>query len=236
MTELSCDYSLARPSPAAIKAAGYVAVWRYLSPNPNAKNLSVSEANALHAAGLGIGLIWETFADRALSGEAGGTADGTAAVAQAKALGAASGCPLLANLGDFKATLAQIPAIQAYYHAFRRVPGFAYQAGGYATRFIIDQLVAHAATGLWWQNAMDDAGVPGSVVSPNAGVYQRVTPTVPHPVAGVDEDVTVNGAYVHWWMPTPPPPPVGEIEGILVQLPDGVSRKVLSADGGRTWQ
>ena len=34
--------------------------------------------------------------------------------------------------------------------------------------------------------------------------------------------------------PAPPPPP--ELEGILVLLPAGTSRKVLSKDGGRSWQ
>ena len=69
-----------------------------------------------------------------------------------------------------------------------------WQFGGYATGYIISELVAAGAVGLWWQNAMNDAGVPGSVVSPHAGVYQRVTPTVAHPVAGVDEDVYGFGA------------------------------------------
>ena len=30
MTDLSIDYSFARPSPEAIRRAGYIGVWRYL--------------------------------------------------------------------------------------------------------------------------------------------------------------------------------------------------------------
>ena len=33
----------------------------------------------------------------------------------------------------------------------------------------------------------------------------------------------------------PPPPPPPELEGILVQLPGGGSRKILSRDGGKNW-
>ena len=49
----------------------------------------------------------------------------------------------------------------------------------------------------------------------------------------------VGGAYdisitaADWF---PAPKPVAELEGILVQLPAGWSRKVLSRDGGHTWQ
>ena len=35
--------------------------------------------------------------------------------------------------------------------------------------------------------------------------------------------------------PPAPPPPPAELEGVLVQLPGGASRKVLSADGGKSW-
>jgi hypothetical protein len=116
----------------------------------------------------------------------------------------------VANLGDFKASAGQIPAIQAYYHEFRRVPGFAYEPGGYATGFIISELVKAGAQGLWWQNAMDDAGTPGSVVVASASLYQRVTPTLKiagSPAGSWDEDVTVKTGAVHWWLPAAPPPP-----------------------------
>jgi hypothetical protein len=234
--ELSCDYALARPAPHAVRAAGYTAVWRYLSGG-NQKDLTASEATALHAAGLGIGLIWETTGQRALDGAAAGTADGHAATVQAHALGAAAGSPLLCNVGDFAATPDQISVIHAYYRAFRLAVG-AFQPGGYATGYIIDQLVAAGAVGLWWQNAMNDAGELGSHVSPHADVYQRVTPTlhIADIAAGMwDEDAVVKSGSVHWWQSTAPPVPVPDLEGILVALPGGASRKVLSKDGGKSW-
>lgn len=203
MSELSVDYSWARPAPAAVKAAGYTAVWRYLSGGTEGKDLTAAEAASLHAAGLGIGCVWETTAQRALGGADAGAADGRAAAAQAKAVGLPAGCPLLVNVGDFAADEAQLTTIESYYHAFRQATEATWQTGGYATGYIIDGLVARGAQGLWWQNAENDAGVAGDVVSEHAGVYQRVTrtrPLVADARAGdYDEDVTVNGAAVHWW-------------------------------------
>jgi len=209
---LAIDYAWARPDPAAIRAAGYTAVLRYLSADPT-KNLSAAEAAALLEAGLGIGLIWETTAQRSQSGAEAGAADGEAAVAQARALGFPAGGLLLANLGDFAAAAADLAEIHDYYYAFRRVPRFVYQPGGYGTGWLIDQLVAAGAIGVWWQNAMDDQGVSGSVVSQHASIYQRVTPSraiAGSQAADFDEDVYGFGpAEPAWWLPAPvaPPPP-----------------------------
>lgn len=86
------DYSFGRPtSPAALKAQGIKLVMRYLSPPPNAKNLTKAEAQGLLGAGLGILLGWETNANRALTGRAGGRADGHAAANLAESLGAPRG-------------------------------------------------------------------------------------------------------------------------------------------------
>lgn len=214
MTELSIDYSYARPAPAAIRAAGYAGVWRYLSGTAK-KDLTPAEAAALHAAGLGIGCIWETTAARALAGAAAGTADGSAAAAQAKAAGLPAGAPLLVAVADFAATAGQLDALMGYYHAWRQETG-QWQTGGYATGFVIGGLVARGAQGLWWQNAMDDAGMRGTTVSPHAAVYQRTAPT--RVIAGTragdwDENVAVGSPAVAWWRPggpapAPAPPPV----------------------------
>jgi Domain of unknown function (DUF1906) len=235
MTSLAIDYSYARPSPAAVKTAGYDAVIRYLSGGTEGKDLTAAEADGLLAAGLGIGLVWETTADRALAGAAAGTADGTAAAKQAKALGYPAGAMLLANLGDFAATAAQVPVIHDYYRAFHSVPGFTWQAGGYATAYIIGQLHAEGAEGVWWQNAMDDSGTPGSLVSAFASLYQRVAPT--KTIAGTaagdyDEDVYGFGpaAPVFWAKPEAAP----ALQKALLVHPDLTAVAVTSTDG-KTW-
>lgn len=83
---LVLDYSWARPSPAAIKGAGYSGVIRYLSNEP-AKNLSISERDRLWAEGLSIGLVWEATAQAPLGGFARGQSDAREANRQADAFG-----------------------------------------------------------------------------------------------------------------------------------------------------
>jgi hypothetical protein len=248
--ELSVDYSWARPAPAAIRAAGYAGVWRYLSGGTAGKDLTKEEAAALHGAGLGIGCVWETTARRATEGAAAGTADGKGAAAQARSVGLPQGCPLLVNVGDFAGASAQLDVIEAYYHAFRAETEATWQTGGYATAFIIAGLGLRGAQGLWWQNAMDDGGVPGDVVSPHASLYQRVRPT--RSIAGSkagdwDEDIAVGGVAVNWWRPAgapapkpapSPAPKPAAIEGYVVYPGSAggyAGRAVTSADAGKTW-
>ena len=208
MAAYSCDFSYARPAPAAIKAAGYVGVWRYLSGGTAGKDITFAEFESYLKAGLGIGLVWETSAQAALGGAAQGTADGKAAVAQAASIGFPHGAPLLCNVGDFAATPAQISAIQAYYDAFA-AEASAYQYGGYATGYIIDELVALGCKGIWWQNAENDNGSLGSALSINASVYQDVVETLPE-IAGSprsDYDQDVNVGVINWATIDPPPVP-----------------------------
>lgn len=80
------DYSFARPDVGRMVREGFGGVVRYISPNAP-KNLSISERDALRAAGLAIGLVWEWYAERPLDGRAAGHADAQAALNQANALG-----------------------------------------------------------------------------------------------------------------------------------------------------
>lgn len=206
MVTYSCDFSYARPAPAAIKAAGFVGVWRYLSGGTAGKDITFAEFESYLKAGLGVGLVWETTAQAALGGAAQGAADGKRAAAQAKTVGYPPGAPLLCNVGDFAATAAQIPEIAAYYNAFVAQVSI-YQYGGYATGYIIDELVAAGCKGIWWQNAMNDGGILGSTVSNWASVYQDVRVTLP-PIAGTrpgDYDQDVNIGTIHWATTDPPP-------------------------------
>ena len=239
MTDLSIDYSFARPAPAAIKAAGYTAVWRYLG-GTEGKDLTAAEASQLHAAGLGIGCVFESLSQEPLSGAGAGTADGKAAAAQARAIGLPAGAPLLVAVGDFAAIPGQLAPIHAYYHAFRAETG-AWQTGGYATSYIIGELVAQGAEGLWWQSAEDDQGVPGSIVNAHTSVYQRVTPTRPR-IAGTgpgdyDEDVYGFGpSAVSWWMPAAPDPagnPAPSEGAWRWVVPDGNTESLAAFAAGR---
>lgn len=90
MTSYVTDYAWARPDPHATKAAGFVAVCRYLSHDHSGKTLTPAEVASLHSVGLGIVLNFEDSAGRALAGRAAGYADAMFANALADSLGAPS--------------------------------------------------------------------------------------------------------------------------------------------------
>lgn len=117
MSQKLLDYSFARPDPANIKNQGFVGVLRYLSPNAG-KNLTADERDALRAQGLGIGLVWEWYENRAKEGKAAGLADGLAALNQANALGYPQYLPLYFAV-DFDATEQDQGPINDYFDGVR---------------------------------------------------------------------------------------------------------------------
>jgi hypothetical protein len=134
------DYSFARPDPAKIKAEGFGGVMRYLSHSAS-KNLTAGERDALYAQGLGIGLVWETTANRALDGYNAGVADAKDALAQASALNF-NGVIYLAV--DFDATPQQQDAINNYINGAKSVGG---------------DRIAAAYGGYWVIKRLFDAGI-----------------------------------------------------------------------------
>jgi hypothetical protein len=96
------DYSYNHPTPRAIRDAGYLGAMRYLSFDGPPKNLAANERDALHAAGLGIGLVWETTANAALGGAQRGLSDASNANSQADHLGYPPGLPIFYAV-DFEA-------------------------------------------------------------------------------------------------------------------------------------
>ena len=86
MNRLGLDYSSARPSTAALKAAGVTFVVRYLSGG-SSKDITAAEARALTDAAIDIVLVWETTANRAEAGFDAGVADARAAQHEAITVG-----------------------------------------------------------------------------------------------------------------------------------------------------
>lgn len=80
------DIAWDRPTVAQIQATGAVGVLRYFSGDPT-KNLTAAEVAAYHAAGLGVGDVWETSTGRATQGYTAGVNDAQAAQAQRSADG-----------------------------------------------------------------------------------------------------------------------------------------------------
>jgi hypothetical protein len=89
---LGLDYSGGRPPGAAVKAAGYGFVARYLANGLSGRvNLTAAEVQDMQANGVAVTLVWERKIigqpDRATGGHDAGVADAKAAVAQAQAVG-----------------------------------------------------------------------------------------------------------------------------------------------------
>ena len=195
MTEtLFIDYAWKHPSPAAIKAAGYHGVIRYLSTDPT-KDITKAEAAALHKAGLAILLVWETTATRALAGTAAGIADRLAAEKAARALGYPKACPIFYACD----TDAAPNKVRAYYDGVHRAA--VYPMGIYGSARVIEGITTtHVYR--WQTEAWS-----GGAVSKGAHLYQRVKPTrkIKGAVGGWDEDVVLH-TLPTWGPPAPVKP------------------------------
>jgi hypothetical protein len=131
MTVFGVDHAAGRPGVAALKKAGVRFVARYLSHNAE-KNLTPAEARQLSKAGISIVVVWETTAQRALSGKLGGIEDARAARAQAQACGMPDDRPIYFAV-DWDAQPRQLPAVMAYLDGAASVLGAARTGvyGGY---------------------------------------------------------------------------------------------------------
>lgn len=96
-----------------IAGAGFSHAGRYL------KSLTVGEIKALHDAGIGVWLIYETTATRALGGAQAGREDAVRASAQAGILGAPAGATIFAAV-DTDVSPGQIRAVADYLTEFDR--------------------------------------------------------------------------------------------------------------------
>jgi hypothetical protein len=153
------DYSWSRPSPATIAAAGYAGALRYLSGGTS-KDLTPAEAAGLHAAGLAIGLVWETSAGRAGQGFAAGVVDAHAAEQQAAGLGYPSSCVIFYAV-DFAALP---PLVAPYFAGVMSVS--THPVGVYGSADVVDGIPAPFK----WQTAAWSGGRH----STQAHLYQRV--------------------------------------------------------------
>lgn len=191
MSELWLDYSFARPGAQHIKALGYAGVMRYLSLDAS-KNLTKPEAVALRAAGLKIGLVWETVANRASQGHDAAVEDAKAANAQADALGYPKDAVLFYAV-DFDATAAQV---KPYFEALKAAPGR--PVGLYGS----NKLTGIKLAGFNWQTS----AWSGGLVDSSANLYQRQGSTVKGAPAGTDENVLLND-FPAWGTQKPKPKP-----------------------------
>lgn len=149
------DYSLARPSPATIKAKGYVGVLRYVAPAIDApKIITGPEYRSLLAAGLQVALNWEWYGNRAREGYTAGKVDATEALRQANALGY-QGCLYFSV--DYDAPAQDQLAINLYFEGVASVIGKA-RTGAYAGYWPLKRLFDANLITFGWQTVAWSGG------------------------------------------------------------------------------
>ncbi len=143
------DYSVARPDPASIAAAGYVGVMRYVAPLPadEAKVITAAEYENLLGHGLKVVLNWEWYDVRAREGAAAGTADAQEALRQANNLGYTG--PIYFSV-DWDAAESEQPQINAYFEACAQVIGLE-RLGAYAGYWPLKRLFDVGLIRYGWQ-------------------------------------------------------------------------------------
>lgn len=188
MSEIAgLDFSTARPAPATLARAGFTFALGYLKPlvngQPSIMELRPADVTGYPAAGVQLGAVWETGADRALSGAAGGAADAATARARAAAIGYPTSAVIFAAV-DFAVTAAQLPAVHAYLDAFSDNVG--HPGGSYGSYTLVEARAARRPGEWLWQTA----AWSGGLLSAHAHLYQRAAPSGHWPVIpGTDENV-----------------------------------------------
>lgn len=147
---LGCDYT-AGPSPTVLKAADIRFVGRYLSTPGNPKNLTAAEAEALHAAGIDIAVIFETTGTSALGGGKAGRQDALLALQAANKLGIPNGVAIYFAVDydatDYDPAQPESPAtarkklgpIANYFASISRALD-GYHVAGYGSYYVIERL------------------------------------------------------------------------------------------------
>ncbi len=230
------DYAWTHVPAPAVKAAGFGWVGRYLSHDLT-KALSAAEARGLLAESVSIVLVWEDAAQAALRGHAGGAADAQEADKQATACGLKGAVIYFA--ADWDAAPADQALIDAYLDGAASVIGRA-RTGLYGGYWPLSRAKAAGKAAWFWGTAAwsgTNWADHAATFTPHIMQGTQVT------VAGVsvDLDEALIRDFGQWPRPVitpkppPPKPPLPVLDGVLVQLPAGTSRIVLSHDGGKTW-
>ena len=168
----------------ALRAAGISFAFRYLS-HDDSKDLHKPEADQLAHAGIDLGVVWETTANRALSGRDGGIADAKEADRRARALGMPAKRPIYFAV-DWDATDAQKPAIAKYFKGAASVLGKK-RVGVYGGYWVVKYLFDHDVVGYGWQTLAWSGGNRDR----RAQLYQYATGKR---VAGLSVDLNRNYA------------------------------------------
>lgn len=168
MTEKWLDYSGFRPDPHELKKQGVTGVLRYLSepvPATSWKRISISEKNAILAAGLDLILNFEWYEGRMLEGRSAGLHDGATALHQARALGYPKGATIYFS---HDTSARNDGAVVAYLRAAQEALGGEYHADIYSGYDVVEMAKKHGVARYGWQTLAWSGGRMGS-----AHIYQN---------------------------------------------------------------
>ena len=144
------DFSWARPGGAAIKAAGFDAVIRYVPyPGDGGKGLTREEIEDYRATDLGIALVFESTAARALDNWLGGIQDAKQCETSVAALGFPDDLPIYFAV-DFDAQESDFGAIDMYLLGAAAVLGSG-RVGVYGSYTVIEHCAETEFAKWFWQ-------------------------------------------------------------------------------------
>src|SRR5258708_2145490 len=244
------DYSVLRPPIPLLQAAGVTAVGRYLGWDGEPgfqnikKNLTLTEKNALLAAGIAIWVSFEYAADAALSGDLQGERDCRLANSQLKNLGMASPGTAVYYAVDFDVkdyapslpeTLANARAklgpVAGYFDGIHSMlPN--HEVDGYGGYWAISRLLDAGLIKRGWQTI----AWSGGKWDPRAVLRQELTQMFG--AADVNLHTALGADFGQWPRPVvpKPPPPAVITDGILVSKTMGwTGHRMQTADHGETW-
>ena len=170
-----------------LAAAGFDTIFRYIAiatRDPD-KVVKPAEAKSMQAHGLKLALIYESTAERVLSGAAGGKADGAFSASYAPSVGVPPGIgAAIYPTADFDLQLSQLATAMSYLRAFAAAcPG--YDLGFYANGLANDEAFSQGIIKYRW--ITQSMGFTGTRSSLEAGRYEIVQ-RLPTKVCGLDVD------------------------------------------------
>lgn len=172
---LGADYSWARPGGAALRAAGVVAVGRYLAAD--GRGITAAEYQDLRAHGIGLWLVREGSATGMLGGFTQGAADARIAVQQIAAAGLPANSVVHAA-ADWDVTTAQFGVCDDYMRGFASVIGVN-RTGIYAGLHYMNHAHASGLAVSFWQAGATSWNHGEAPQMPINFVQTTLTPPLP---------------------------------------------------------
>jgi hypothetical protein len=224
------DYSTARPSIAALKAAGVTAVMRYLGWDSEpgyasiGKNLLPPECRALLAAGVAVGVVFEYGQRAPLEGAPQGRLDGALAGAQLTALAApARACCYFAvdfDVPDYASSLPDTPgnaaaklgAVARYFSGARAALPSSYRVGVYGGYYAVKRVLDARLAVLGWQTG----AWSGQQLDRRAVLYQSGATTIGGADVNLHEGTSPD--FGQWPRPLLEGPPMQNLPGHWHQI------------------